>query len=99
MAEMARAIAGLKDGKAPGEVEFLLKYGSTEEAICLADCTNQSPMHGRWVLYHNHGIMPTLEPSTRKVIEQTMGPIEEFSLRSIASRSSPGFSSTDYLPT
>ena len=40
MDEMARAIAGLKDGKAPGEMEFLLKYGSTEETICSADCTN-----------------------------------------------------------
>ena len=42
MHEMARAVAGLKDGKAPGGVmEFLLKYdGSTEETICSADCTN-----------------------------------------------------------
>ena len=40
MAEMARAIAGLKDGIAPGEMEFLLKYGSTEETICSADFTN-----------------------------------------------------------
>ena len=40
MAEMARAIASLKDGKAPGEMEFLLKYGSTEQTICSADCTN-----------------------------------------------------------
>ena len=30
MDEMARVIASLKDGKAPGG-EFLLKYGSTEE--------------------------------------------------------------------
>ena len=40
MAEMARPIGGLKDGKAPWEMEFLLKYGSTEETICSADCTN-----------------------------------------------------------
>ncbi|KAK2186134.1 hypothetical protein NP493_212g01036 [Ridgeia piscesae] len=40
MAEMARAIAGLKDGKHLGEVEFLLKYGSTEETMCSAECTN-----------------------------------------------------------
>ena len=40
MDEMARAIVGLKDGKAPGGDEFLLKYGSTEETICSADCTN-----------------------------------------------------------
>ena len=38
MTEMA--CAGLKDGKAPGEMEFLLKYGSTEEIICSADYTN-----------------------------------------------------------
>ena len=41
MAEMARAIAGVKDGKNHlGEMEFLLKYGSTEGTICSADCTN-----------------------------------------------------------
>ena len=40
MDEMARAIAGLKDGKTPGEMEFLQKYGSMEETICSADCTN-----------------------------------------------------------
>ncbi|KAK2168418.1 hypothetical protein NP493_1225g00006 [Ridgeia piscesae] len=40
MDEMARAIAVLKDGKVPGEMEFLLKYGSTEETICSTDCTN-----------------------------------------------------------
>ena len=40
MDEMARAIAGLTDGKAPGGDEFLLKYGSTEETICSEDCTN-----------------------------------------------------------
>ena len=40
MDKMARAIAGLKDGKAPEEMEFLLKYKSTEENICSADCTN-----------------------------------------------------------
>ena len=41
MAEMARAIAGLKDGKAAGEMEFLLKeINSTEEIIYSADCTN-----------------------------------------------------------
>ena len=40
MDEMARSIAGLKDGKAPGKMEFLLKYGSTEETICSAECTN-----------------------------------------------------------
>ena len=39
MDEVARAIAGLKYGKAPGG-EFLQKYGSTEETICSADCTN-----------------------------------------------------------
>ena len=39
MDEMAREIAGLKDGKAPGEMEFLQKYGSTEETICSANCT------------------------------------------------------------
>ena len=47
MDEMARAIAGLKDGKAPGENEFLQKYGSAEETIYSADCTNESPMPGR----------------------------------------------------
>ena len=40
MSEIARAIAGLKDGKALGEMEFLLKYGSTEEIIRSAHCTN-----------------------------------------------------------
>ena len=40
MDKMARTIAGLKDGKAHGEMEFLLKYVSTEETICSADCTN-----------------------------------------------------------
>ena len=40
MVEMPRAFAGLKDGKAPGEMEFLLKYVSTEETIRSADCTN-----------------------------------------------------------
>ena len=40
MAEVAIAIAVLKDGKAPGEMEFLLKYGSTEETVCLANCPN-----------------------------------------------------------
>ena len=40
MDKMARAIAGLKDGKGHGEMEFLLKYVSTEEIICSADCTN-----------------------------------------------------------
>ena len=40
MAEMARTIAGQKDGKAPGGDGIPLKYGSTEETICLADCTN-----------------------------------------------------------
>ena len=34
MDEMARAIAGLKDGKTPGE------DGSTEEIFCSAGCTN-----------------------------------------------------------
>ncbi|KAK2156131.1 hypothetical protein NP493_2001g00003 [Ridgeia piscesae] len=38
--ETARVIAGLKGGKTPGEMELLLKYGSTEETICSADCTN-----------------------------------------------------------
>ena len=38
--EMARAIAGLKVGKAPGGDGILLKYGSMEETICSADCTN-----------------------------------------------------------
>ena len=37
MDEMARAIAGLKDGRAPEEMEFLLKYGSMEETIYSAD--------------------------------------------------------------
>ncbi|KAK2175741.1 hypothetical protein NP493_711g02030 [Ridgeia piscesae] len=32
------------------EMEFLLKYGSTEEIICSADCTNNSPMPGRGTL-------------------------------------------------
>ena len=58
MDEMARAIAGLKDGKHLEEMEFLLKYGSMEETICSADCTNQSPMPGRWVRYQKHGRMP-----------------------------------------
>ena len=40
MADMARPIAGLKDGQASEEMEFLLKYGSTEENICSADWTN-----------------------------------------------------------
>ena len=40
MDEMARAIISLKNGKAPGEMEFLQKYGSTEETNCSADCTN-----------------------------------------------------------
>ncbi|KAK2177496.1 hypothetical protein NP493_595g01036 [Ridgeia piscesae] len=39
-AEKARAITGLKDGKAPGEMEYLLKYGSTEQTICSANCVN-----------------------------------------------------------
>ena len=60
MAEIARAIAGLKDGNAPGEMEFPQKYGSTEETICSADCSNYSPMPGKWALYHKHGRMPAL---------------------------------------
>ena len=41
MDEMARAIVGLKDGaKHLEEMEFLQKYGSTEETICSADCIN-----------------------------------------------------------
>ena len=52
MDEMAKAIAGLKDGKAPGG--------------------DGIPMPRRWVLYHKHGRMPALLPSTRKVIEQTV---------------------------
>ena len=43
MDEIAGAIGGLKDGKAPGgdgiPVE-VWKYGSMEETICSADCTN-----------------------------------------------------------
>ena len=39
MAEMARAIASLM-AKHLGEMEFLLKHGSTEETIYSADCTN-----------------------------------------------------------
>jgi hypothetical protein len=34
-------------------------------------------MTGRWVLCHKHGRMPSLKPSTRKVIEQTVETIEE----------------------
>ena len=40
IAEIARAIARLKDSKAPREMELLQKYGSTEETMCSADCTN-----------------------------------------------------------
>jgi hypothetical protein len=40
MDEMARAIACLKDAKHLEEMEFLQKFGSTEETICSADCTN-----------------------------------------------------------
>ena len=36
----ANCWSGQKDGKASGEMEFLQKYGSTEETICLADCIN-----------------------------------------------------------
>ena len=40
MDEIARAIADLKDGKAE-EMEFLQKYGSTEETVfCSTYCTN-----------------------------------------------------------
>ena len=37
LAEMARAIVGLKEGKHLDDIEFRLKYGSTEETICSAD--------------------------------------------------------------
>ena len=40
MDEMARAIAGLKMAKHQEEMESLQKYGSMEETICSADCTN-----------------------------------------------------------
>ena len=37
MAETARAIAGLKMAKHLWNMEFLRKYGSTEETLCSAD--------------------------------------------------------------
>ena len=41
MDEMDRAIAGLKDGKAPGGDGIPAElYESTEETICSADCTH-----------------------------------------------------------
>ena len=41
MAEMARAIAGLKDGKAPGGDGIPAEgWKHAEETICSADCTN-----------------------------------------------------------
>ncbi|KAK2183336.1 hypothetical protein NP493_315g03025 [Ridgeia piscesae] len=40
MAEMARAIAGPKDGKAPGGDGIPAEVWKQEETICSADCTN-----------------------------------------------------------
>ena len=40
MSEMARAIAGLKDGKAPGGDGIPADVWKHEERICSADCTN-----------------------------------------------------------
>ena len=40
MDEMAIAISGLKDGKEPGETEFLLNNGSMKETTCSEDCTS-----------------------------------------------------------
>ena len=55
MDEMARAIAGLKDGKAPGGDGIpaeVWKHGGDNLFSRL------QPMPGRWVLYHRHGRMP-----------------------------------------
>ena len=38
--ELARAIAGLLDGNAPGGDGIPAKYGCTVETICSADCIN-----------------------------------------------------------
>ena len=40
MDEMARAIADLKDGKAPGGDVITAEVWNTKETICSADCTN-----------------------------------------------------------
>jgi len=40
MEEMGKASANLIDGKTPGAIEFLLKYGSTKETICSINYTN-----------------------------------------------------------
>ena len=38
--EKATAITTLNDGKTLGDMKFLMKYGSKEEAIRSAGCTN-----------------------------------------------------------
>ena len=60
MDEMARAIAGLKDGKAPGGDGIpaeVWKHGGDNMFSRLHQLIT---MPGRWVLYHKHGRMPAL---------------------------------------
>ena len=60
MDEMARAIAGLKDGKAPGGDGIpaeIRKHGGDNLFCRLHQLIITA---GRWVLYHKHGKMPAL---------------------------------------
>ena len=61
MDEMAKAIAGLKDGKAPGGDGIpaeVWKHGGDNLFSRLHQLITN--FHGRWVLYHKHGRMPAL---------------------------------------
>ena len=60
MDEMARAVASLKDDKAPGGDGIpaeVWKHGGNNLINRLHQLITKS---GRWVLYHKHGRMPAL---------------------------------------
>ena len=60
MAEIARAIAGLTDGKAPGGDGIpaeVWKHGGDNLFSRLHQLITKP---GRWILYHKHGRMPAL---------------------------------------
>ena len=56
--EMARAIAGLKDGKAPGESGIPAEVRKHREDNLFNRLHQLMP--GRWVLYHKHERMPAM---------------------------------------